>query len=131
LEAELKKAHAERDAHGNKVEELSGKLEALTVNLNSMAEDIKNKDTVLLSAGKQKVKLESSENEVTALRQQINKLELTKNSQLANRLQAEKEANEKNHGQRTALMGMLETQLSEVNEKNSEMNAKLEAPFTI
>ena len=120
---------AERDAHSNKLEELTGKLDALTVNLNAMAKDLRKKDEALLLAEKQKIKLDSSENEVSELRQQINKLklELTQNSQLANRLQAEKEASERNHGQRTALMGMLETQLAEVNEKNAELNAKLEA----
>ena len=109
--------------------ELTGKLEALTNNLNSMAEDMKQKEEVVLMFEKQKAKLASSENEVTDLRQQINKLklELTKNTQLANRLQSEKEASERNHGQRTALMGMLEQQLAELNEKNSESNAKLEA----
>jgi hypothetical protein len=129
LESDLKKLKADRDLKANKVEEVSFKLEALTNNLNSMAEDINKKDEALLQADKQKIKLESSESEVSDLRQQINKLklELTKNSQLANRLQREKDNSETNHGQRTALMGMLESQLAEVNEQNAESNAKLEA----
>ena len=83
----------------------------------------------LQSILKQKAKLKSSESEIAELRQQINKLKLdgTKNSQMVSRLQSEKEASERNHGQRTAMMGMLESQLADVNEKNSETNAKLEA----
>jgi chromosome segregation ATPase len=129
LQKELQKMKAERDAFRTKVEELGGKLGALERNVNSMAEDIKKKDEVLQQAEKHRLKLNSSENEVTDLRQQINKLKLegTKNSQLLARLQADKDVNERNHGQRTALMGMLETQLAEMNEKNSDMNAKLEA----
>ena len=129
MEAKFKKNRVELDQKSNEVEELKGKLEALTHNLNALIEDMKDKDTTLAEAKKQKLKLSSSENEVTELRQQLNKLklELTKNSQLANRLQSEKEASERNHGQRTAMMGMLESQLAEVNEKNTTINAKLEA----
>ena len=113
----------------NEAEELNSKLGALSQNLNAMAEDIKKRDIALAEAEKQKAKLNSSENEVTQLRQQINKLKLdhTKNSQLVGRLQSEKEASERNHGQRTAMMGMLESQLADINDKNSESNAKLEA----
>jgi len=129
MESKVKKSQIELDQKANEVEELNGKFEALTQNINIMVEDIKNKDTALAEADKQKVRLLSSENEVAELRQQINKLKLefTKNSQLANRLQSEKEASERNHGQRTAMMGMLESQLSEVNGKNANTNAKLEA----
>ena len=129
MEAKVKKSQMELVQKVNKVEELNGKLEALTQNLNAMAGDIKKKDAALTEAEKQKVKLSSSESEVAELRQQINKLKLefTKNSQLANRLQSEKEASEQNHGQRTAMMGMLESQLADVNEKNATANAKLEA----
>jgi hypothetical protein len=129
MEAEAKKIQADRNQQANKVEELSGKLEALTQNLNALAEDLKQKDALLIEAEKQKTKLFASENEVAELRQDINKLklELTKNAQVANRLQAEKEATERNHGQRTAMLGMLESQLADVNEKNSDANAKLEA----
>merc|ERR1711939_917340 len=99
------------------------------MNLDFMAAELKEKEVALKEAGKQKIKLDSSENEVSDLRQQINKLklELTKNSQLVTRLQSEKEASELNHGQRTALIGMLESQLAEVNEQNADANAKLEA----
>merc|ERR1712238_622180 len=129
MESKVKKSQIELDQKANEVEELNGKFEALTQNINIMVEDIKNKDTALAEADKQKVRLLTSENEVAELRQQINKLKLefTKNSQLANRLQSEKEASERNHGQRTAMMGMLESQLSEVNGKNANTNAKLEA----
>ena len=55
------------------------------------------------------------------------KLDLTKSTNISNRLQAEKETNERSHGQRTALVGMLETQLSEMNDKHAQANAQLES----
>ena len=66
---------------------------------------------------------------MTALRGEINrlKLDLTKSTNISNRLQAEKETNERSHGQRTALVGMLETQLSEMNDKHAQANAQLES----
>jgi centromeric protein E len=129
LKTELQKTKLERDTKSNHVEELTGKLGALSTNLNSMAEDVKTKEEAVAQAKKQKVKLDSSETEMENMRREMNKLklELTKTTQLANRLQNEKEASEQNHGQRTAMMGMLENQLAEVNEKNAEANANLEA----
>uniref|UniRef100_A0A7R9WNY7 GRIP domain-containing protein n=1 Tax=Craspedostauros australis TaxID=1486917 RepID=A0A7R9WNY7_9STRA len=52
---------------------------------------------------------------------------MTKSTQLVGKLQADKEEEQKNHGQRTALMGMLENELTEVKEENSDLSAKLEA----
>jgi len=129
LSSQIATLRGERDVFANKVEELSGKLEALTANLSAMAEERKLQDGKLQVAMKNESKLKASEVEVADLREQINKLklELTKTTSLVNRLQAEKDANERNHGQRTALVGMLESQLSELNDKNSEINAKLEA----
>ena len=65
-----------------------------------MAEDIKKKDIALAEAEKKKVQLKSSEKEVAELRQRITKLKLehTKNSQLASRLQNEKEESERKRG---------------------------------
>eukprot|EP00980_Cylindrotheca_fusiformis_P004207 scaffold912_cov119-Cylindrotheca_fusiformis.AAC.23 len=127
--SELQKTKEELNNKSNQVEELSGKLEALSTNLNSMAEDARAKEEAVSQARKHKAKLDSSEAEMENMRKEMNKLklELTKTTQLANRLQNEKEASEQNHGQRTAIMGMLENQLAEVNEKNAEANAKLEA----
>jgi hypothetical protein len=94
-----------------------------------MAEERKEQDEKLRIAEKAAAKLKASEVEVSDLREQINKLKLdmTKSTSLVNRLQAEKETGERSHGQRTALVGMLETQLSEMNDKNADTNAKLEA----
>ena len=80
-------------------------------------------------AAKDENRLHRTETEVRELRRRKTeiKLELTKNSNLVYRLQAENEANERKQGQRTAMVGMLETQLAELNEKNANLNAKLEA----
>jgi chromosome segregation ATPase len=104
-------------------------LQALSCNLNALTQDQKVKEGQLEQASKQEAKLQASEAQVTELREQINKLklEITKNATLVDKLQAEKESNERNHGQRTALVGMLETQLSEMSDKNADLNAKLEA----
>lgn len=124
-----KKMQAELLSKSNKVEELSGKLQALSDNLNALTKDQKEKDDKLEQASKQEAKLKASETEVTDLRGQINKLklEMTKNATLVEKLQGEKEANERNQGQRNALLGMLETHLSEMKDKNEDINAKLEA----
>ena len=117
------------NSKSNKVEELMGKLEALTVNLNSMAEQSKIQEEKLQLAATNEARLKASESEVDSLRDQINKLklEMTQNATLVSRLQSEKDANERRQGERSALVGMLESKLAELNEKNSELNAKLEA----
>lgn len=129
LENDKKMLQVDLQSKTNKVEELSGKLQALSGNLNALTQDQKFKDGQLEQASKQEAKLQASEAEVTELRGQINKLklEMTRNSALVEKLQAEKEANERNHGQRTALVGLLETQLSDMNDKLADVNAKLEA----
>jgi hypothetical protein len=129
MEKELEKLKRLYGARGNQLEEVKGKLSALTANLNAMAEERKEQDEKLRIAEKAAAKLKASEVEVSDLREQINKLKLdmTKSTSLVNRLQAEKETGERSHGQRTALVGMLETQLSEMNDKNADTNAKLEA----
>jgi len=129
LNNQMAQLRGERDAAKNKVEELAGKLGALTSNLNAMAEERDAYEQKLQAAAKYEAKLTTSEKEVTDLREKVNKLklELTQNSSLVSRLEAEKEANERSQGERTALVGMLETQLSEMNDKNADINAKLEA----
>jgi len=129
LQEQLKATIQERNAAKNKVEELSGKLSALGSNLSSMLDEKKDLDQRLQQAAKEGAKLLATESELTTLREQVNafKLEQTKNRSLLEKLQAEKEASEQKHGQRTALAGMLEEQLAELNEKNSDANAKLEA----
>jgi chromosome segregation ATPase len=129
LENLTKSLRSELQSKANMVEELSGKLEALSDNLNALTQDQKAQDEKLEQASKQEARLQASEAEVSSLREQISKLklEMTKNATLVEKLQAEKEANERNRGQRTALVGMLESQLSEMNDKYADANAKLEA----
>ena len=129
VEDAANKLRDERDIDKQRIEELLGKVKALSENLNSMIDVRRVQDEQLSEARKTETKLKASEGEVGNLRNQITKLklDLTQITNLANRLQAEKDANERNHGQRTALVGMLENQLSEVNDSNAEINAKLEA----
>ena len=92
--------------------------------------DKKNKlESELQSVSKKAAKLDTTENKLNVFERPINKLKLeqTNSNRLLEKLQAEKDANTRNHGQRTALVGMLEEQLADLNEKNSDMNAKLEA----
>jgi hypothetical protein len=78
---------------------LSGKMEALAQNLNALVGDLKQKDALLLEAEKQKKNCLANKKEVGELRQDINnlKLELTTNTQVANRLQLEKVATQRSH----------------------------------
>jgi chromosome segregation ATPase len=126
---QLKKLKTALNGKSNKVEELSGKLEALTANLNAMAEEERVQNEKLKVAATNEARLKVSEAEVVDLREQINKLKLdmNKNASLVTRLQAEKEISERSQGERTALVGMLESQLSEMSDKNADINAKLEA----
>ncbi|GKZ00025.1 hypothetical protein MPSEU_000955900 [Mayamaea pseudoterrestris] len=129
LSEQLAKLKIAVHAKSNKVEELTGKVEALTANLNDMAEQGKNMESRLRTAAENEARLKVSESEVDNLREQINrlKLEMTQNNALVSRLQSEQDAKERSQGERSALVGMLETQLSELNDKNSDLNAKLEA----
>lgn len=129
LVEKIQKLEVELKNKANTTEELQGKLSALSHNLNSIVEEKKSLVEKLARALKQEAKLKSSEGEVAELREQVNmlKLESTKNRNLVERLQSEKEASERSNGQRTALVGLLEKQLSEATDNNSELNAKLEA----
>jgi chromosome segregation ATPase len=113
----------------NKLEELSGKMAAFQDSLSTMSTDKKTIEMKLEAATKQVAKLDATEFELEKSREELNrfKLESSQNSAMLSRLKAEQEAIEKTHGQRTALVGMLETQLLELNEKNSDTLAKLEA----
>jgi len=83
----------------------------------------------LTEGARKENKLSVAETELSALREEVNKLKLneSKSSSLVTRLQAEKEASQRKHGQQTALIGMLEAQLGELNESSSDSKAKLEA----
>lgn len=124
--ATLQKDIASKD---NKLEELNGKMLAFQESLNTISNEKKGLESNLEKASKQVAKLNATEAELGKSREELNKfkLELAQSSSLLSRLKADQEASEKTHGQRTALVGMLETQLSELNETNAETQAKLEA----
>lgn len=129
LEQQVTRIKSDLDSKVNEVEELTGKLSALSSNLSAMVEERKVQDQQLQEASRQQARLKASEAEVSELRELITnlKLDLTKSSNVVSRLQAEKDTKDRSHGQRTALVGMLEAQLSDINDKNAEINAKLEA----
>lgn len=119
----------ERDLKIAEVGQMTKKLAAAKGDLDSMAEAIKEKDRRLEYSAKQQMKLNAADSELNLLREEVNKLKLeqAQSSGLLDRLQTEKEESERKHGQRTALVGMLEAQLSDSNESNNETQAKLEA----
>ena len=129
LQEQFESVNQERNTAKVKIEELSGKLSALGANMSAMLDEKKDLENQLQQATKQGAKLQITESELTFLREQVNtfKLEQTKNRSLLEKLQTEKEASEQKHGQRTALAGMLEEQLADLNDKNADANAKLEA----
>jgi len=125
----LKVSVQQRDLNKNKIEELSGKLEALNVNLSLILDEKKELESGLQRVSKQAAKLITTESELNSVLDQVNKLKLeqTKSSSLLEKLQAEKETSQRDHGQRTVIVGMLEEQLADLNENNADTNAKLEA----
>lgn len=129
LLARVSKLETEMKFKINLIEELQDKQKALSSNLSMVVEERDKQAERLTTAERQEMKLKAAENEVSELRELTNKLklDLTKNANLVERLQADKEANERSHGQRTALVGMLEAQLSEAHDRYATTNAKLEA----
>jgi len=112
----------------NQIEEITGQLNSLKENLNLIAEEKKDIERKMEAVTKQLVKLNVTQNELVAAREEVNalKLEQTQSSGLVSRLKTEKDASEKKHGQHTALVGMLEAQLAELNESNAKSQAELE-----
>ena len=104
-------------------------IQDLTTKVESLEKENYGLEDRVRIASRKENKLSVTEAELSSLREEMNKLKLTesKSSGLVFRLQSEKEASERKHGQQTALIGMLEAQLAEVNENNSEIQAKLEA----
>jgi len=129
LQSQNNKLLQDLSSKSNKVEELQHKLNALQENLNSVLVEKNELDEKLRLAEKQEEKLKQSENDLGVLRQEVSKLKLdqTKKAGIVSRLQAEKDSNDRKHGQRTALVGMLEAQLVELNEAHDDAKAKLEA----
>ena len=113
----------------NIIEEMTGRINALQENLNTLISENESARTKLDSANKQVAKLDAAETELGSAREEINrlKLELSQNNSLLERMKAEQDSFEKKHGQRTAVVGMLEQQLQELNDVNAETKAKLEA----
>jgi len=94
-----------------------------------MAEDKKDVEEKLERSEKLLSKYKNAESELNNLRQENNalKLEQTKTNGVLAKLNQERDANERKHGQRTALVGMLEEQVADLNDSLSEAKAKLEA----
>ncbi|KAL3816306.1 hypothetical protein ACHAXA_011067 [Cyclostephanos tholiformis] len=129
LEQQLKQVSAEKNAISNKNEELSGKLNALSSNLTMLAEDKKDTEEALERSSKMLSRYKNAETELNGLRQENNalKLEQTKTKSALAKLKQEQDTNQLKHGQRTALVGMLEEQVADLNDSLSEAKAKLEA----
>jgi chromosome segregation ATPase len=129
LEQQIKDLSAEKMSVSNKNEELSGKLKALSGNLVALAEDKKDLEEKLERSTKLVNKYKNAESQLTVLQQENNalKLEQTKTNSVLAKLNQERDDNERKHGQRTALVGMLEEQVADLNDSLSETKAKLEA----
>ena len=111
------------------MESLQGQVQDLTMQIGTLQDQRLDLEDRVCDAARKENKLSVTEAELSALREEVNQLKLTesKSSSLVTRLQSEKEASERKHGQQTALIGMLETQLGELNESSSEIRAQLEA----
>jgi len=129
LEDQLQDLRSEKNIALNKNEELVEKIAALSNNLSILAEDKKDLEEKLERSAAMLSKYKNAENELNLLRQENNalKLEQTKTQGVLARLNQERDLNEKKHGQRTALVGMLEEQVADLNDSLSETKAKLEA----
>ena len=129
LEQQIQDINASKLSLSNKNEELSGKLKALSGNLVALAEDKNDLEEKLERSTKLVNKYKNAESQLTALQQENNalKLEQTKTNSVLAKLNQERDANERKHGQRTALVGMLEEQVADLNDSLSETKAKLES----
>jgi chromosome segregation ATPase len=127
LEEELSGLKGKLSSSENQVDELLRKLDSLTVALNAMSDTQKKNEDLMETAKKQEEKLAALEKEFSVLQEEGNKLKLeqVQSSGLVARLQAEKDATERKYGQRTALIGMLEAQISELKALNEENKLKL------
>ena len=128
LQAQVLSVEKELASKNNLLEEVKGKMSAFQESLNTVSTENKELELKLEHANKQVARIDATEAELGTAREELNryKLELAQ-SGLLSRLKSEQEASEKTHGQRTALVGMLEAQLAELNDSNAETQAKLEA----
>eukprot|EP00804_Cyclotella_cryptica_P005885 CCRYP_000165-RA/>CCRYP_000165-RA protein AED:0.39 eAED:0.39 QI:0/-1/0/1/-1/0/1/0/472 len=129
LQLQIKELLSEKNKISNQNEELSGKLKALSGNMVALTEDNKDLEEQLERSTKLVNKYKNAESELNSLRQENNalKLEQMKTSGILAKLNQERDDNERKHGQRTALVGMLEEQVADLNDSLSETKAKLEA----
>lgn len=129
MEEQLTHLSAEKNAISNKNEELSGKLHALSNSLAMLVEDKRDMEEALERSSKMLSRYKNAESELNGLRQENNalKLEQTKTNSALAKLKQEQDVNQLKHGQRTALVGMLEEQVADLNDSLSEAKAKLEA----
>jgi len=110
-------------------EELSEKVQALSRSLDSAGKEIQVLTSKVVSTGDLSLRLTAANAEIADLRESMRllKIESTKYSSLSERLQADKDANERSHGQKNALVAMLESQLSVSKDKNTELSSSLAA----
>jgi chromosome segregation ATPase len=129
LQQQIKDLNADKVSMSNQKEELSGKLKALSGNLVALAEEKKDLEEQLERSTKLVNKYKNAESQLNVLQQENNalKLEQTKTNSVLAKLNQERDDNERKHGQRTALVGMLEEQVADLNDSLSETKAKLEA----
>lgn len=129
MEEQLKQLAGEKRAYSNQNEELLGKLQALSNNLSMLVEDKKDMEENLERSNKMLSRYKNAESDLNGLRQENNalKLEQTKTNNALTKLKQEQDATQLRHGQRTALVGMLEEQVNDLNDSLSDAKAKLEA----
>ena len=129
MEEQLKQLAAEKRAYSNQNEELLGKLQALSNNLSMLVEDKKDMEEKLERSNKMLSRYKNAESDLNGLRQENNalKLEQTKTNNALAKLKQEQDVTQLKHGQRTALVGMLEEQVNDLNDSLSDAKAKLEA----
>ena len=129
LKTEISLLREQLATKSNVIEEMTGKTTTLQENLNTLLIENESSKKKLDFANKQVAKLNASESELGNAREEINrlKLELSQNNSLLERMKAEQDSIEKKHGQRTAVVGMLEQQLQELNDVIAETKAKLGA----
>jgi len=133
LEKEISDLKTKLASSENHAEELLGKLDTLSSNLSSMADTQKKHEEILDEAKTKEERLVKLEKELSALCEEGNKLKLeqVQSSGLVSRLQAEKDATERKYGQRTALIGMLEAQISELKASSEENKMKVKEMLDI
>mmetsp|Transcript_3213 Transcript_3213/g.5047 ORF Transcript_3213/g.5047 Transcript_3213/m.5047 type:complete len:1807 (-) Transcript_3213:521-5941(-) len=117
----------------NKNEELSGKLTALSTSLDSMIAEkdetiALEKDKLINMESDYKHQLKVAAGELTTAREETSavKAEQATLESVIARMKSEREATERRHGQRTALVGMLEAQLAEIKEEAYETKRNLD-----